>query len=506
MSSYYQYDSSVESFEEFVANSVNDITKKNNFGFRFKASTLKDLVNPDFENLLFGENKKGDKFEIHIEKINKSQTNYYNFKITKLPRSIKTRFGCELETCFIPACKGVEKSTDFVYGSEEEWTQQVIEHLRNNLIPYFTPAFKKRFRFAYVKGIYMDSGKFLDLSNGNIVSENLAQDDYATLRFEPDGSIKCDSKEGLPCEIVSPILNSISEVKLLYENLVSETCNQSNKTTGFHVNVSAVDEDGKLVELTQGILVNLLYSWLPYEKKYYKSLRGEGSNYASKLEDVINSEERKRKLSSFVKNKNGSEISNYEYFAPYGLNIWNLYNIIQRIKYYSLTHWKRNNVVEFRVFPSKNDINLLLKYTKDAVDLFESSLSKYISDPGFTLVRLQQTYLMYKKEFTFPLPEISGDTIEVQNMMQDLDIEFEFAYKEYKKYLFFDEIIVKSHWYFRNEQVKAVLNYHYLDNYYSYDYLFDTDNYTLSLTNPKEISIERYNELKSKIDYRHFYR
>jgi hypothetical protein len=498
---YYLYESDKTSFEEFVSLALKDQ------GIKFKPKELKDLVNPDFDNVLYRDGN-----EIYFEKVRDSEKPYYYFKINKLPQKIDIRFGCELETCFVLNCAtgeaGYEEASQIL--SKEKWSDGVIYHLRNTIIPSLSEEFKKRFTYAFVKGYHARQGNYVDLRNGNLVSESIASDEYKTLRFEPDASIKCEEVEGqvpYPCEIISPILSSVKEIKLLYEGLmINESCAQSNKSMGFHVNVSAVDENGKMVELTRGMLTELIYGWLPYEKKNYKALRGVGSYYAKKLEDVVNSIDKKKVLDIIVKNKNGGEINNYEYFSPYGLNIWNAYKNVNSEKYYSMTHHKNNNVVEFRVFPSKNDLKLLLSYTQDAINVFKSSLESYVYNPERTLMNLQKTYINYKYDMSFPVKEFSGNYDAMYELLSLISaVKINFIYREKRSFFFFDDISFQ--YYFgepgKTEGYRSIIKYKLPGGnikYYSYDYIYDIkdDEAYISFSNPIEISSEEFKGLQSK--------
>jgi hypothetical protein len=176
----------------------------------------------------------------------------YTFKINKVPKEIYIRYGCELETCFIMDCnsKGTDKSESNELLSEENWTENVIEYLTLNIIPYLKKEFLNRFRYAFVKGYHEKYGVYLDLKNGKVLSSELKDiNEYETLVFSPDGSIECDDDtNAIPCEIISPVLSSINEIKILYEGLMTETCQQANRSMGFHVNVSAVDENEKMIK------------------------------------------------------------------------------------------------------------------------------------------------------------------------------------------------------------------------------------------------------------------
>ena len=493
---YYLYDPATP-FEEFVSLALKDQ------GIKFKAKELKDLVNPDFDNLLYRDGQ-----EIYFEKVRDSseQAPYYNFKINKLPQKIDVRFGCELETCFVLNCAtgegGYEEASKILDKQKKNWSEGVIYHLRNTIIPSLSDEFKKRFTYAFVKGYHARQGNYVDLRNGNLVSESVASDEYKTLRFEPDGSIECEEVEGqipYPCEIISPILSSIKEIKLLYEGLmINESCAQSNKSMGFHVNVSAVDETGKMVELTRGMLTELIYGWLPYEKKNYKALRGEESEYAQKLETEMNT--KNPIILNIVKDKNSGNINNYEYFAPYGLNVWSVYKTISSIgissKYYSITNWKNNNVIEFRIFPSKNDINLLLNYTKDAINVFKSSIESYLNSPEKTLMCLQKTYIKYKYEASIPLKYISRDFAERKYMFSlYFATPVDFYYRKTTSFFFFENLEFNDSPSNNDNTWNTVIKYKVGENdykYYSYNFLKSNG---LQYTNPVRLTKEEYDSL-----------
>ncbi len=501
--SYYLYEPDKVGFEQFVVNSLKESGIKKNLPM---AKKLQDIVNPDFDNVLYIDGN-----EVYFEKVkNEEGPAYYLFKINKLPEKVNVRFGCELETCFILNCStgeaGVEEAQKYK-PKGNTWDEGVIYHLRTNIIPYLSDEFKKRFTYAFVKGYHAEEGNYLDLRNGNLVSDSIASDEYKTLRFEPDSSIKCDEVAGqvpYPCEIISPILSSIKEIELLYKGLrIDESCAQSNKSMGFHVNVSGVDENGKMIELTRGMQTELLYGWLPYEKKNYRALRGEGSGYAAKLEDVVNSKDNMEFVDAFIKNKNGEEINNYEYFAPYGLNIWYTRRFINEYKFLSMTHWKKNNVIEFRVFPSKNNLSLLLNYAKDAMKVFQSSIQSYLDTPEKTLMNLQKTYLMYKYVNTeIPLQKFEGSNDAWFNVKMMYDItESPWMYRKKKSWFFPEEIEFKFITY---EECNRILKYKVGDTYryFSYTYYLGSDVIrdilVNKMSNPVEISEAEVEELKSK--------
>jgi hypothetical protein len=165
---------------------------------------------------------------------------------------------------------------------------------------------------------------------------------------------------------------------------------------GFHVNVSAVDENGKIVKLTKGMFAELIYDWLPYEKKNYRTFRGEGSDYAQKIQDYINDDNFIKIVYENVVNKNNEKLKVSEIYEPYGVALWYINRLINKEKMLSMTHHKQNNVIEFRLFNSSTDIEKLISYTQDAITVFRGAIQKYCSNPIETLIQIQKNNLRYK--------------------------------------------------------------------------------------------------------------
>ncbi len=414
-----------ETFEEFVSRNMNSDTSRCGEN-KFTPEALKGLVNEEFDNILYCQGSKGNTkgakgIKGYETEIKYNDTKYYEFTTKPIPKKIDIRFGCELETCFILNCrKEVREEVEEIAGGKVEnfdsmkkWQNLIYYHLRNNIIPYLNPEFIEKFRFANIYTMAKENtGLILDMKNGNIVNENLESQRYRTLIFEPDSSIRCDKTQSkddmgnfydsipIPCEIVTPILSSIDDLRILYEGLLPKhndfPCNQSNSYMGFHVNVSAVDEKGKIVELTRGMITELIYDWLHYEKKNYKSLRGEGTFYAKKIQDYINNDRFIKILYENIINKNNEKIKISEIYEPYGIASWYINKIINKEKYLSMTHHKQNNVIEFRVFNSSTNIEKLISYTQDAIDLFKNTIQKYCDNPEETLIQIQKQNLKYK--------------------------------------------------------------------------------------------------------------
>ncbi len=522
--SYYLYESEKQTFELFITDCLNDL-----FNFdktnEIKEDELNKVVNPDFENILYINNS-----EVLIVPENKkfSHSKYYKFTINVVPKNITINFGCELETCFLLNCRIKENDKKVVIENlgknillslplikkGDTWTNLIIYHLKANIIPYLSTEFIKKFRFAYILPEYHSKKRiYLDLKNGRIVNNINETEEYKTLIFEPDSSIKCSTSENndeiaIPCEIVTPILESIDDIKLLYDGLLSRECNKSNKSMGFHVNVSAVNENGKQVILTRGILTELMYKWLPYEKKNYKKLRGEGSIYARKIKDILNDNYKLQMLNQLIKTKNGDKIDNDEYFEKYGLNSWLITNEISNEKFYSITNHKQNNVIEFRVFPSDTNINILLEYTQDAIDIFQSSINKYINNPEKTIIKLQKTYCKYIYDIGDIVERYSG-YFEEWNILSRIrgDISFKYIFRIKQglfetKYLVYSESdsrenledFLYSKFSGKSLFDKIVFEYKDIESNtftsYVYDFSFSLNFGSFTIQNPKRFTLE----------------
>lgn len=534
------YESSKEPFEQFVSKNLKEC--------KFTPESLKEILNEDFDNILYCDRKeieiKRDASASSDSKRDASETKslYYEFTKTLIPKNIGVKFGCELETCFILNCKSTDvlssldveefKNGIALNSSGKKWQNMILYHLRNNIIPYLSEDFLKIFRFAYIyPGYHSNNGIFIDMKNGNIVKNKLQDEGYRTLIFEPDSSIKCSETQGdfyVSCEIVTPILNSVEELEILLNGLnglnnPSEAkelsvpgseaskllCNQSNASMGFHINVSAYDIKGDSgpITLTRGMFAELIYDWIEYEKKNYRKLRGEGSNYAVKIQDYLNNSESITNMKSYISEKNGEKIGNSDLYEPYGIALWYITDIINSEKMLSMTHHKKNNVIEFRVFNSSTDIKQLISYTQDAIGVFKNAIQRYCDNPAETLVQIQKNNLKYKySKLKIPFPEYKNELWKLYDYCDSRgDCHLKFGYK--KKSNFFglrSSIEVNYIYFFRKYKTfNIIIEFDNLTTsgallpvYYSYNALFNEEDYIIHLTNPMEITKDEYEVLK----------
>jgi hypothetical protein len=522
------FHSNNETFESFVSGKLG--CKEN-----FSKQKLKGLVNEEFDNILYCP----EGYEIEIKNLHNG---YYEFISSEIPKvsTIFPRFGCELELCFVINCgKDNKEEIEKILEGEKitksglKWRNLIYYHLRNNIIPNLTKKFTNIFRFAYIKpsSTNFDNAFLLDMISGKIVNKSYIDNEYKTLIFEPDGTIECIKSQNkdldgniyetipIACEIVTPILESVKDLKILYEGLIFKnngySCVQNGESMGFHVNVSAVNEKGKIYNLTKGMFSELIYDWIKYEKINYKKLRGvENNKFSQSLQNYLNNEESIRLLSSNIKNKNGEEIKDSQLNEPYSLSMKYMIHLLNTYKYLSMTHHKGGNVIEFRLFNSVNDIDTLLSYTQDAIDIFINAIKRYCKNPVDTIVKLQENNLKYKYiEFTTPFDKAmvyDSSTFDVYLFKRYLSIRgdssLKLIYSEESKFwgfmkervyhldlfsLIFDVAPISN----KYSNTYIVIYYDEIDKYYRYDIIFDDKIY---IQNPIEITKKEFKLLENE--------
>jgi len=460
MYEFFYYDSS-SSFEEFISSSLNTLSTNHNLGISLsKPDDFQGVVNPYFDNNLYMKtSKNGIKgYEFLIENLSENKVfnpqneeSFYKFtvyEIPKTPESLKVKFGCELEVCFILNCSTLNSKqfNDLKQDIEELledkdlketssgliWQKIIYYHIihtiipslkQRNLLTRFTEKFKYIQLFREYHSNEHEDVEIIDLLTGKIAKLSNTKIGYKTLIFEPDISIKCDYTSSgnersevpqipISCEIVTPILDDLDDLKLLYEGLFGDTrssqtsCIQSNKSMGFHVNVSlersswrsskSSRDSEKLTELSPGMLSELIYTWLPYETKKYKELRGEGSTYAKNIRNLFNDFEDFKSQYDNIKTLKSETFQKDDFYNPYDLGLKLLLEIFNSEKYLSMTNYKQNNVIEFRIFNSNSDIDKLVSYTSDAINVFKSAIEKFIKNPENTLIQIQKNNLKYQ--------------------------------------------------------------------------------------------------------------
>lgn len=422
-------------FEKIECSSFQNIVKD--------ASVLDELVNPEFDNVLPCPGSKTSEKSYEID-IHKENTEGY-YKITKyeIPLNFTTRFGCELETCFVLNCtpeslENLDEAERVMRGFRDPlmagygWLKLIYFHLKYNIIPRLSSEFLRRFEYVQLAPAWVSDKYVLtvDLKNGNVVEKipnNETKDDYKTLIFTPDGSIICNNDmlvEGsspltVPCEIITPILESLEDLRVLYDGLIGDDCHEANHTMGFHVNVSAVQSE-RTVELSPSMLMELIYTWIPYEKKYYTKYRGDNSDYANKILLEQNGKMIKYWIKwNGIKSIDDQMIDKPQLYQPYGLAGKYLVNSVNNDKFLAMTHHKNNNVIEFRMYAAQREIETLMKYTSEAIGVFTKSLQNYCDNYIEILARIQQHNMFYKRINEYVGTSKLPSEIHLSNRIQD---------------------------------------------------------------------------------------
>ena len=420
---YYQWNSENHSLDDFITECLKDLN----------VISKKSKKKYNFDTNIFSVNN----YEVSYESY---ENDYYSFDIQKIPESITIQFGCELETCFVLNCTTDEfndkiekklieiKENPIEAKKSFKWGDLILYHLRTNIIPFLSKKFLKRFSYAYIMKYHQGNAVYVDLSKGMIVDSKKPVDDYYTLQFAQDSSVKCgdsdpkDKSLTVHCEIITPVLDDISDLKLLYENLFLSKCGSSNKSSGFHVNISVLNDDQ--IKFTPWLMMELSKHWYNFEKKYYQEYRGtEFNKYARNLSEYADNLEL---MKIGFQCKDGKEITQEDLNKEYGIK--NLYYVDQfNYKYTSLFR-KSEDLLEFRVFPSKTDLKLLIDYTNKAIDIVEKSLSAYVNDHE----KLMKIYESLENEYEFNTPIYYTYKTGV---MQIVLRNYEGSYDNFRNYL-----------------------------------------------------------------------
>jgi hypothetical protein len=349
--------------------------------------------------------------------IYKGKENFYRIYINDIPKSFVLKYGCELETCFVLNCS-TDEFDDFIKEKIKEkkelidreytfpiWEELILFHIQKNIAPKLSKEFLEKFPYAYVMSYHSYGGKYIDLSTGKEILDNVKVDDYKSIQFAQDASLKCGDTEKdndsltVHCEIISPILNDFSDIKLLYDNLISSSCNVSNYSTAFHVNISINEMKNKKLQkirIRNGMLFEICKDWYKFEKDNYVKYRGEEIDpYANNI--YKNSDDAKYMKTIFQK-RSGEAITEEEIFIPedkYGVRTLLYVNEIYN-KYRSLHFKSKQDLLEFRIFPSSNNTNELIEYTKISLDFIEKSMKSFLKNKDYISSEYNRINSKYK--------------------------------------------------------------------------------------------------------------
>jgi hypothetical protein len=509
------------SFGEYIATCLTVIFRQKEIKIkRFDTKKLDKELNYEFnKNFIYH-----DGYDITIEReINDVE---FNFKISKIPKKAKLRFGCELETCLMLNCKSDLLKNDKIIIKNREnltkirqknnldfdvknlifdkkkiekeeltknelWVDMLITYLKYNIIPFLSNEFKTLFPYGYI-ALHPKNRKvnyeinFIDAT----VKPFYGKASFDQLIFTQDSSVRCgdtnseDENISIHCEIVSPILYDIEELEILYDNLISKICNYNDTSAGFHVNVSCVDENDEYINLTRAAISEMLPEWIKFESLNYVKFRGEeGTEYAEEIGPIVKKYD---KYSSLVKNKDGTPLTQKEYS-----DFSYLLNACVSEKYRTI-FFKNINLVEFRIFPSKNTKEDLISYTKDATKIFLKSVKRYIKNAPQIINNLQS----HAKELSYDFEEIKSYNGPIISFYDLLANKKQFILASYHTEDL--DTLTRKRMY-KNPLYIITISY-IKDNVKYRRYIYDSKDKSCSVYLYDELSLEQVREIQFKIN------
>ena len=280
-------------------------------------------------------------------------------------KNIKPRFGVELEICVKLNSECLGKNTD-INPKSSNWIEMfkiyADSYLKNSPT---VEKIKEKYEYIYVTENEKYGYSYIyDLKDFTLKSQK-GRIKYDRPFFTVDKSVQCGDyeeeynntinqdiiRDTFHIEFVSPILDSITKLKDLLEfiGLTKPNCFISNKSAGFHVNVSLYNnETEKTLILGKEFFNNSFYpKYKKWETEWYPKVRKEKTRYASPLGNLNNAN--------------------------------NIYKASAATKYVAL-YRKNPELYEFRLFGSNNNINTLLEYTTESITLLAESYKEWATN------------------------------------------------------------------------------------------------------------------------------
>ncbi len=359
--------------------------------------------------------------EINIQKLN-----FFEYKITIYPLANYTyttpniKFGCELETCLSVDCiedKRKDISFDKLLNSKTEvehknnWCNLLILYIKDVIVPNTTKEFLNKFPKAYIalnpKSGYSDYVINFATSKYEKIKLPILHE-YIT--FTRDSSVKCGdllnkdknaNEYTFHCEIISPTLNNINDIILMYDTIIRPGCLESNNTTGFHINVSFDTHQDRPIYFTFGFIDTFLKYFEDYERKNY---RANETKYANKIfTSVI----------EYTLNKYGDML----YYDNKPNNLFTYDNFIDNEKYYrcyidlsekyNSIYLKTPTLLEFRLFSSKSEMIPLINYITSVSNNLIGVYNDFIDNKEKIIYNLQKLNLKAQIDYN-PLKSYYG--------------------------------------------------------------------------------------------------
>ncbi len=391
--------------------------------------------------------------EINIQKLN-----FFEYKITIYPlanyiyKTPNIKFGCELETCLSIDCiedKRKDISFDKLLNSKTEvehknnWCDLLILYIKDVIVPHTTKEFLNKFPKAYIalnpKSGYSDYVINFATSKYEKITLPILHE-YIT--FTQDSSVKCGDllnkdKNNIEytfhCEIISPTLNNINDIILLYDTIIKPGCLKSNDTTGFHINVSFETHQDTPIYFTFGFIDTFLKYFEDYERNNY---RENETKYANKIFTTV---------MEYTLNKYGDMM----YCDNKHNNLFTYENFIDNERYYrcyidlsekyNSIYLKTSSLLEFRLFSSKNEMIPLINYIASVSKNLIGVYNDFVDNKEKIISNLQKLNLKAQIDYN-PLESYYGKLFyedEDFPMIHQFEIKIDDNQKILKKSLTF---------------------------------------------------------------------
>ena len=362
-----------------------------------------------------------NRYKLMIYKPELSLTPKVSTSKTLLPSNDLFKFGCELETCLSLECiDPLTKEIKTLFrelketGKKSRWRKLMLIYIKEvvlkNADSDFIMTFPKICIATEPKSGLVDY--IINTATGEVDEEKVLNfNEYIT--FTRDSSLVCgDSKDNdakykyLPskysihCEIITPTMNSIDELKILYKSVVNPWCLEYNPSTSFHVNVSFI----KPVYFSFGFCDELIKNYKEFEERNYRLRNYQDTTiYALKLfNDMIYN----------IIDDIGS-IMYYDDMIPYRnkskkfLKEGYYRSYIDFNEKYSSLYCKSNRLIEFRLFSSDNDMENIMGYLKDSISLLKDIYENYRNNFNKGFINFQKINLKTGIDFS-PLEYYEG--------------------------------------------------------------------------------------------------
>lgn len=332
-------------------------------------------------------------YEFNILKVdeNKFKLMIYKPELSLTPSNNLFKFGCELETCLSLECiKPMTKKIKTLFrelketGKANKWEELILIYIQEVVIKNASPEFIEIFPFICI-ATEPKSGLIdytINTSTG-LIDDSKALNFNEYITFTRDSSLVCgDSKDSslketysvskytIHCEIITPTMNSIDELEILYKAIIDPDCLDYNPSTSFHVNISFV----RPIYFSFGLCDELIQNYKDFEEKNYRLKNYQDTTiYALKLFDdmiynIIDDMGSIMYYGNMVSYRNKSKKFLKEgYYRSY----------IDFDEKYSSLYCKSNRLIEFRLFSSDNDKENLLEYLNESISLLKNSYENY---------------------------------------------------------------------------------------------------------------------------------